>query len=204
MMTGPVACRFSRVALILAAAMTVASCDTIGNPLEVIGGKRSSPDEFAVLARKPLQMPRTTSLPEPRLGERSALEPDPEADAVTALMGGPVSQSNEPASAGEAALLSAANASQEQSEIRNVLALDEQSSESGGEYTPPSVFELFSDDGPSVPQGELIDPTAESQRLQVEGVAPTPVDPRAEPEAAESPIQNSPDNSRELSAKRGT
>ena len=204
MMTASVDCRITRAALMLAAAMTLASCDTLGNPLDVINGKRSSPDEFAVLARKPLQMPRTTSLPEPRLGERSALEPNPEADAVAALMGGPVSQPNVPASAGEEALLSAANASQEQSEIRNVLSLEEQSGESSGEYTPPSVFELFSDDGPSVPKEELIDPTAESQRLQVEGVAPTPVNPRAEPEETGSPVRAAPDNSGDLSAKRGT
>ena len=204
MMTASVDCRITRAALMLAAAMTVASCDSFGNPLEAMSGKRSSPDEFAVLARKPLQMPRTTSLPAPRLGERSALEPNPEADAVTALMGGPVSQPNGPASAGETALLSAANASQEQSEIRNVLSLEEQSGESSGAYTPPSVFELFTDDGPTVPQGELIDPTAESQRLQVEGVAPTPVDPRADPEATEAPVQSAPDTSGNSSAKRGT
>lgn len=204
MRTVSVASRFAGIALMLGAAMTVASCDTIGNPLEAVGGKRSSPDEFAVLARKPLKMPRSANLPEPRLGEVSALEPDPNADAIAALMGGPVDQTQVPQSAGESALLSAANASQDQSEVRTVLSLEEQSGQAAGRYEPPSVFDIFSDDGEKVPEGELIDPAAESQRLQVEGVAPTPVDPRADTEQTRSPIQDLPEDTRQRDSKQGT
>ena len=199
-----VASRFAGVALMLAAAMSVASCDTIGNPFEAVGGKRASPDEFAVLARKPLKMPRSASLPEPRLGEVSALEPDPNADAIAALMGGPVTQTQVPQSAGESALLSAANASQEQSEIRTVLSRESEAGGTSTRYEPPSVFDFFSDDGEQVSDKELIDPKAESQRLQVEGVSPTPVDPRADPEQTQSPIKDLPEDNKPLSAKQGT
>lgn len=203
MMTGSATCRFTAIALMLAVGSTVASCDSIGNPLEAIAGSPSSPDEFAVLSRKPLQMPSSVSLPEPRLGETSALEPDPSADAVAALLGTPTSRPSAPASAGEAALLSAANASQQQSEIRTTLALEAEGPKPGEKYVPPSLFDIFSDDDPELPEGEIIDPAAESQRLQAEGRAPTPVDPRVAPEgevaAPSDPEQKSP-----FTAKQGT
>ena len=142
MMTGSATCRFTTIALMLVVGSTVASCDAIGNPLEAIGGSRSSPDEFAVLSRKPLQMPSSVGLPEPRLGETSALEPDPSADAVAALLGTSTPRPSAPASAGEAALLSAANASQQQSEIRTTLALEAEGPKPGEKYIPVSYTHL--------------------------------------------------------------
>ena len=84
----------------------MAGCETIGNPIDVINGDRPTPDEFQVLARKPLKMPGTLDLPEPRLGEVSPLEPDPTTDAVVALLGVPTATASPQPSPGEQALLS--------------------------------------------------------------------------------------------------
>lgn len=173
-----------RLALAGACLTMLAGCDTLGNPMDILSGKRTTPDEFQVLARKPLRMPGSLALPEPRLGEASALEPDPRTDAVIALLGGPVVAGGSSGGAGEQALLDAANATAEQTEIRAALRADEENFDSNKPYEAPSIFELF---GPSEKKPEdAIDPGAESRRLQVQGIAPAPINPEdLPPEQAE-------------------
>ena len=55
---------------------------------QLVGVSKSPPDEFAVIASKPLQMPSDfASLPPPDPGARSALVADPVAEARAALLG---------------------------------------------------------------------------------------------------------------------
>lgn len=173
--------RISLGRLVLAGACltALAGCDTFGNPVDILSGKRITPDEFQVVARKPLRMPGSLSLPEPRLGEVSVLEPDPRTDAVIALLGGPVVAGGASGGAGERALLDAANASAEQTEIRAALQADEENLDANQPYEAPSIFELFgtSKEKPA----DAIDPAAESRRLQVQGISPAPVDPEERP-----------------------
>ncbi|MFK7942307.1 MAG: DUF3035 domain-containing protein [Paracoccaceae bacterium] len=170
----------TRLWLGLAIAFGLAGCETIGNPIDAINGDRKAPDEFQVLARKPLKMPGTLDLPEPRLGEVSPLEPDPTTDAVIALLGVPSAFPAASASPGEAALLSAANASASNRETALRLEQSERDLEASQPYETPSIFDLFGE-GEDVPEDALI-PDAEARRLQTEGVAVTPVDPNAVPD----------------------
>ncbi|MGF1445704.1 MAG: DUF3035 domain-containing protein [Pikeienuella sp.] len=161
--------------------IALAGCEAIGNPIEVMRGDRPTPDEFAVITRGELMMPPgldTSSLPEPSPGLRSPLEPDPQAEAIAALTGREVAASTPrgvAVSRGEAALLAAANASAASPEIRAEIARENEALAEAQPYEPPTIFELFSGGGPDVDPDELIDPVAESQRLQEAGV-PAPVD----------------------------
>jgi len=154
-------------------------CETIGNPVEALTGKRPAPDEFQVLARAPLNMPPSLNLPTPRPGEPSPLEPNPQAAALAALGRGP-ELSPGPASRGETALLDAANVSAASPDIRVQLQQDQLAS-ADEEYRPPTIPELFGA-GPDleIPPEEVLDPVSESQRLQTVGVR-APNDPDAEP-----------------------
>ena len=168
-----------RLALAGVCLTALAGCDTFGNPVDILSGKRITPDEFQVVARKPLRMPGSLSLPEPRLGETSLLEPDPRTDAVVALLGGPVVAGGAGGGAGERALLDAANASAEQTDIRAALRADEENPDSNQPYEAPTIFELFG--STEQKPADAIDAGAESRRLQVQGISPAPVDPEERP-----------------------
>ena len=182
--------------------LTLVACGE-NNPFAAITSRPPAPDEFSVLARKPLQMPGSITLPEPRLGERSALEPDPNRDAIVALLGKSAANRVQPQSAGEGALLSAANAAAEQTEIRRILEEETRAAEEDKPYEAPSLFALFTDEGEAVEPGELINPAAESRRLQTEGVAAAPIDPAALPPNASEAAATSDDDEVIYHPRRG-
>lgn len=163
-----------RVAVAAVALLALSACDTIGNPFEVLAAKRPAPDEFQVISRAPLRMPVSATLPEPRLGSASPLDPAPQRQAMAALMGQPVQSISGQQSAGEQALLAAANVSSSDPEIRSSLESDRR--DRGESYEAPYFWELFgSKDG--IRREDMIDPRIEARRLQSEGVASAPVDP---------------------------
>lgn len=172
--------RSTRLWLGAALIVGLSGCETIGSPFDALKGKKRAPDEFQVLARKPLKMPGTLDLPEPRLGEVSPLEPDPTTDAIVALLGVPTAVSGTQPSAGEQALLSAANASANNRELAVQLEQTEQQLEDSKPYEPPLIFEVFGRDDDTVE--DALDPTREAQRLQGQGGGVSPVDPTAQPE----------------------
>jgi hypothetical protein len=175
--------RLGTMALCLGALM---ACDTIGNPFQALGTRPPAPDEFQVVSRKPLNMPSGLALPEPRLGERSPLDPTPERDALTALLGPDAGTPIPSASAGEQALLAAANANSSNSEIRQVIQEDLVTADSNEKYEPPSIFEVFGSDGKQ-PVKDALNPAAEARRLQTQGIAAAPIDPDDRPAAAAAP-----------------
>lgn len=196
----------SRIAIgsmLVAVTIGISGCETIGSPFEALSKKPPSPDEFSVLARKPLKMPPSINLPEPRLGERSALEPNPSQDAIVALLGNSATKQVQPASAGESALLSAANAQAEQVAIRRVLEEETLSEDTSQPYEPPTIAELFlgDDDGPD-PE-TLINPAAEARRLQAEGVAAAPIDPTEVPPEAQDDENFAADEPERRDPRRG-
>lgn len=79
--------------LVLGAAMaaTLAGCSRDRQPeLMNLRSQTRSPDEFAVLPGKPLEMPEDiAALPEPTPGLPNRTDPTPEADAIAALGGRP-------------------------------------------------------------------------------------------------------------------
>jgi hypothetical protein len=172
--------------------LALPACGKIGNPLELLGAKIAPPDEFQVIAHKPLVMPATATLPEPRPGAPSPLEPDPHRDAQQALLGtsgSPVVSTIEP-SASEQVLLSSANAAVTSSEIRVQLEEEKVQEEAAKPYQPPSLGELLTGrKGEKLDESELLDPVAESQRLQRQGIV-TPVDPNAAEAEEEAPVSD--------------
>jgi hypothetical protein len=184
------AVRIAGPAGLTALLLSLPACDTVGNPLEAIGARIPPPDEFQVIAHKPLVMPAAATLPEPRPGAVSPLAPDPHRDAMQALLGtsGSTVVSTVEPSAGEQVLLSSANAAASSSEIRVQLEEERIQEEAAKPYEPPSVGELLGQSGDEkLDESELLDPVAESQRLQREGYV-TPVDPNAAPEVEEEEV----------------
>jgi len=176
------------------AAMLLAlqACDTFGSPLEAMGSKIPPPDEFQVIVRAPLMMPATANLPEPRPGAASPLDPDPHRDALRALLGtsgSPVVSSIAP-SAGEQVLLSSANAAAASGDIRVQLEEEKIAKEENKPYEAPSIGEFLGfGEGEKLDESALLDPVAESQRLQRQGNV-APADPNASAEVDEKPPEN--------------
>jgi len=167
--------------LIAGAVSTVLiGCARLGNPLEIIGGSLPPPDEFSVVTRKPLNMPASNALPEPRLGERSPLEHDPNSDAARALMAGRTLPVTTTAGPGERALLAAADASADKTAINAELDDAERAATAGKPYDAPTLLELFNLDGQR--SEDILDPDAESRRILSEGVSAAPVNPSDRPE----------------------
>lgn len=167
--------RIGQAGLVAVGLSLLTGCDTIGNPIEALTGKPKAPDEFQVLARKPLRMPATLDLPEPRLGEPSPLEPDPQSDAVVALLGVPaLGTTGSPASPGEAALLSAATAGVATGAERDRLDAQIDEFERNQPYRPPSLLDVL--EGEETVR-DVIVPAPEARRIQSEGIAPAPIDP---------------------------
>jgi hypothetical protein len=166
------------------ALLALAGCDRVGNPFDVLAVKRPAPDEFQVITREPLRMPASVSLPEPRPGAPSPLDPNPGRDAAVALLGAPARPVVATPGSGEQALLAAADAAASDPEIRTILAAEREAG--SGEYEPPTIWELFgASSGPDVDPAEIIDAAAEARRLQTEGVAAAPIDPNDIPEGEE-------------------
>lgn len=157
------------------AVAALSGCDKVGSPFEALGGGAPPPDEFRVVTRKPLNMPGSASLPEPRLGERSPLEHDPDSDARAALTGSPDATSAAGISAGEAALVTAAAESTGDALTGRALSAAEAEATRNKPYEAPTLLELLNLDGEKAE--DLLDPNAEARRLSTSGVATTPVNP---------------------------
>ncbi|MEM7059921.1 MAG: DUF3035 domain-containing protein [Pseudomonadota bacterium] len=159
--------------------LAVTGCSKIGNPIDAIAGNTAAPDEFQVIARKPLRMPssvRLQDLPEPRLGEPSPLDPDPNADAARALLGAGSAGGTSVTSSSEAALVGAVRASAD----NRIVTDDDIAAKEDDSDELPSIFALTGLDGE--PVKDALDPDAEARRLQTEGISPAPVNPNPESE----------------------
>lgn len=191
-MTSMSAKRIAGVAGVLGTVLMLAGCGGSQSPLEAISPKLPPPDEFQVVKHSPLEMPASLSLPEPTPGAPSPRDPQPQREAIAALLGNTGSRvaSDAAPSAGEQVLLSSANAAATSSDIRVQLETDKVAAKTNKPYEPPSLGELlgFTGSGEKLDETELIDPQAEAQRLQREGIAaPADPDAAAAPAEAEAP-----------------
>ncbi|MEM9782486.1 MAG: DUF3035 domain-containing protein [Pseudomonadota bacterium] len=191
--------RMRLILLSATCAVALGACGQIGNPLEVFA-QAPAPDEFMVISRAPLQVPaevqekRDASLPRPQPGAPSPLNPDPVSAAESALLGDGTGRNDASVpSTGEAALLAAAAREREPDlDVRAALEADARAAaeaEANAPYQPPTLIELLSGDDSDGDPETLVDPIAESRRLQRTGV-PAPSDPASaapvvEDEAAE-------------------
>lgn len=145
---------------------------TIGEQLGVTAG---APDEFLIIARAPLELPPSFSLPTPQPGAPSRLEPDPFVEAEAALFGRPGRGAETAPGSGEVALLRGANAADDNSAIRQELDEDVVSPPGERRFGLTSVF------GQPIPQNlgesdEVLLSREENERLRTQGLA-TPAAP---------------------------
>lgn len=116
--------RAGRLVLVLAAACGLAAC---GNgKLIQLRSETRSPDEFAILPTKPLDIPagqaNLTALPVPTPGGANRTDPTPLADA-TAVLGGNAGAVERQGTGGDAALLAQAGRYGADPAIRQDLAI---------------------------------------------------------------------------------
>jgi len=157
--------------IIACAAVAISGC-TIGSEGSSgigssLGLSVNSPDEFLIIASKPLQIPTSFTLPRPTPGAPSRVELDPFSDAHIALFNRPEPLRLETASSGEAILLSGASATGDNSTIRQVL--DEE-----GQVVGDRRYGLTTFFGAPIPidpddQPELLESREETERLRQQG-----------------------------------
>ncbi|MEM7545544.1 MAG: DUF3035 domain-containing protein [Pseudomonadota bacterium] len=154
------------LAVVMAAGCTVGSGQGQGIGAS-LGLSKTSPDEFLVIANRPLQLPPSFTLPVPTPGVASRVELDPLSDAHRALFNRPQPLRLNTASIGESVLLTGADADGDNAVIRQVLA---QEDPSAGERQ----FGLTSIFGIPIPatlddRDALLESQEENERLRSEG-----------------------------------
>ncbi|CAM3155369.1 Beta-barrel assembly machine subunit BamF [Paracoccus aminovorans] len=103
----------------------LAACSTDPHLMNISSG-RSSPDEFAILPTKPLQMPTDlAALPAPTPGGSNVTDPTPQADAVAALGGNPGQLSAQGVGVADGALISYASRLGRDAAIRQTTAQED-------------------------------------------------------------------------------
>lgn len=105
--------------------VVVAACGGERPDPDLINIRRgqNTPDEFAVLPSKPIELPQDLSaLPEPTPGASNRVDPTPRADAVAALGGNPGRLRSEGVPRADAALISHAGRNGVRPDIRKELA----------------------------------------------------------------------------------
>lgn len=112
-----------RIWIALAAVLALAACAGNKTPHLMNLHSGSTPDEFAILPNKPLQMPKDMSaLPPPTPGGKNLADPTPIADAVAVLGGKPSAMHSQTIPAADRALVAAATRFGVAPDIRQVLA----------------------------------------------------------------------------------
>ncbi|WP_347265773.1 DUF3035 domain-containing protein [Paracoccus sp. (in: a-proteobacteria)] len=105
--------------------LLLAACSTDPHLMNIQAG-RSSPDEFAILPTKPLQMPTDLAmLPTPTPGGANLTDPTPDADAVAALGGNPAQLAMQGIGAADGALVAHASRRGRDPAIRQITAAED-------------------------------------------------------------------------------
>ncbi len=90
-----------KTSLLVLLALGLAACSEADPSLMNIASNTGSPDEFAILPSKPLEIPTDlAALPAPTPGGANLTDPTPQADAIAALGGNP-SRLNAPSREGD-------------------------------------------------------------------------------------------------------
>ena len=159
----------SRLLLAGAVLSGLVGCENIRTTL---GLNATPPDEFSVVTKAPLTMPPDYTLrpPEPGTAQQEA---QPRQSAEAALIGQAESRPAGPTkeSVGEQALLKQAGASHPNPNIRQVVNSEfTQLAERDKSFTDKLIFWQKSE-----PEGTVIDPTKEAQRLRQNAAVGQPV-----------------------------
>jgi hypothetical protein len=153
--------RFTAAALLAGAALTLAACGGNDTLSRTFGLTRDTPDEFMVTTRAPLSMPPDFSLRPPRPGAARPMEQSERTQAEEALA--PQTALGEPQSgdsAGQDALVQAAGPAAS-SQIRQQVDTDAKMQTSTQSFASKLLFWQK-----PAPQGIVVDPQKEAQRLR--------------------------------------
>jgi len=153
-----------RLLIVAGLALTVAACGGFRNSL---GLNKQSPDEFRVVSRAPLTLPPDYNLrppepgaPRPQVG--TAAQQAERAVFANSQNAALQQQASAPRTAGEQALLSAAGAGDVDPNIRIIVDREtKQINEESDYFVDRLVFWNTQD-----PAGTVVDPVAETRRLQ--------------------------------------
>lgn len=105
--------------------VALTACDSSDEP-QLMNIRTDTPDEFAILPTKPLEVPETyASLPTPTPGEGNLVDPNPRGDAVAALGGDPNRLVRGGINPGEQTLIAYATRYGVPGDIRQVLARED-------------------------------------------------------------------------------
>ena len=122
----------SRIALGAALLLSLSACGAMfggEDKVPQLMNARSqtrSPDEFAILPTKPLQMPENLSeLPNPTPGGTNITDPTPQADAVAALGGNPAALSSQTIASANSGLVNYTGRFGRSAGIRETLAAED-------------------------------------------------------------------------------
>ena len=107
---------------ICTAALVLAACSRGDPNLININRSQTTPDEFAVLPTKPIEVPERLDLPPPTPGAGNRVDPTPHGDAVAAMGGNPARLQGTGQPRGEPALIRATGRYGVQADIRQELA----------------------------------------------------------------------------------
>lgn len=115
------------IAIFLVAGLGLAGCSRNSQPqLMNVASGTDTPDEFAILPNKPIEMPEDlAALPQPTPGGTNRVDPTPEADAVAALGGDPARLKPGGVPAADSALVSRATRFGVADDIRQTLAAED-------------------------------------------------------------------------------
>lgn len=145
---------------------------------ESIGLTNRAPDEFQVIAHAPLDLPPDFGLRPPEPGAPRPQEGSAQDQAQTAILGAPLADNATEQSGGELALLQNAGAAGIDPNIR--AEIDQETAEQI--ERDKSLVDRLVFWGEQEPYGTIVDPVAESQRLQENAALGKPVT------AGETPI----------------
>ena len=140
------------------------------NVRETLGLSKQSPDEFKVVSRAPLSMPRDYNLKPPTPGAPRPQEGTPRDQAQQAVLGVPADaippigegEADNAQSAGESALLQSAGGTGVDPNIR-LLVDAETAEDQANSQTLADSLTFWKD---PEPYGDVVDPAAEQKRLQ--------------------------------------
>lgn len=152
--------RFILAGAALAVLLGTSGCTGVRKSL---GFEKDPPDEFQVIARAPLSMPPDFNLRPPDPGAPRPQESSPRDQAQTLVFGsGEGAVYTGDGSAGEAALLQQAGATEVDPAIRQLVnAETDEEIAADSEFIDRLVFWRE-----PAPPGQVVDPVAEQQRLQ--------------------------------------
>lgn len=153
--------KFFRIVLLSVCATTLlAGCESAK---EQMGLNRSSPDEFAVVKRAPLEMPPDYNLRPPQPGAPRPQEQAMSEQARSAVLGerpAPIAQNGY--TKGEAAFLDSFNATYNP-DIRDIVNEEATRTERKNEPVVKKIFNMGRD---TVPAATIVDSRAEAERLK--------------------------------------